>query len=537
VVALLLAAPAAGVAMPLLDLKEAVRQADEKLAAARAARDAPPKASPAGAPATGSAPAAAPETKAASPAAGTDKAGELAQLLAYGDSLVAAGEPGDAVRTYERARRLAQNEKLPYDRAGLDAKIAAASAAAAAPKAPMELVPLPPPPMPVAPGTVADRRYLWKHPGTVRAWKLPRTFVIEENRITPAELQALEASLRKIEQVVLQAPVVKPPVGFDLWVHAALGTIPGDVRSRHLAGGLPLPADIGFDPLSAYQNRLPTGAFDAKVDFETAGDCSLRIWVNRPPSFGVQLADPGGEFFLEPRKDGELGGLPVYDGTLLVLRPGQAPWVPVGAERVLRYLLPKYQAAAESAGRYAREKQKAYQDFMSPAAKEKRQREAQALRAAGGSGAEDNARRLEKKQARWEEDARKEAEAAASDPKWRGPIEAFEAAKARLAGLDQAGRAAPACVVTGFRGPESDWKVVPVGTPGCQPVVRTHPDLLRGKLPRGAVQFMYVPHITDARKAFADGKRRLTDLPGDCVATSQLLRQLDWAQLTRLLAP
>jgi hypothetical protein len=76
---------------------------------------------------------------------------------------------------------------------------------------------------------------------------------------------------------------------------------------------------------------------------------------------------------------------------------------------------------------------------------------------------------------------------------------------------------------------------VPAGTSGCRPVVRTSPDLLVGKRPGGALQLMYVPGITDARKAFSDSKTRQTDLPGDCVAISQLLQQLDWTQLARLL--
>ena len=383
-----------------------------------------------------------------------------------------------------------------------------------------ELVPPPPPGSHIE----GEPLFLPQQPGRIRPWSLPRTFVVEENQITAAEFKALEANLRRVAEVITRAPVLNPPLGFDLTFRAALGAIESvEERRRFLAQGLPLHADIAFSAQGYYQART-------RPETNENPECGLRLVVNIPPVVGVAYSDAEGEFFLEPRKDGELDGLPVYEDVLLVLRPGQVPWIPVGTERVLRFLMPKYKASAEGSRDYARRKQQAYQDFMGPAAKEKRRREAQALRAAGGSGGEENARRLESKQRRWEEDARQEAERAVSAPKWREPIENYQAAQARLAGLDAAGRAAPACVTI----KESEWRVVPAGTPGCRLVVRSNPALLSGKGPRGAMQVMYARQLTRGSKALAS-KKYLRANPGDCVALAHLLRQVEWHRLPELL--
>lgn len=515
---------------------------NRKLNAARAARDAKtadqkpvkPGASPAG-----DMPAGSTVRAPANTATNSTSPQGVDEWIRYGDGLAAGGEYGDAVRAYERAGRIARSSNLPYDRAALEAKLAAANNAAAAPRASKELIPPPPPPLPQEPGADAGPRFLPQQPGKLRPWSLPHTFVVEENRVTKAEFRALEANLRKIAGVISRAPALNPPMGFELYTSASLDGIEAvEERKRFLAQGLPLRADIVFSAAGYYEARLrskSSGAITTRIETLEDAHCGLRLYVNIPPVIGVKYGDAEGEFFLEPVKNGELGGLPVYDDVLVVARAADKPWIPVSTERVLKYLLPKYKRDADLAASHIKEKKKSYEAFMSPAAQDKRRQEAQALRAAGGASAEDNARRLEVKQRRWEDDARKEADAAANDPKWRSPIENYQGAQSMLAALDAQGRAAPACVLTGRpQSPESDWKVVTIGTPGCRPVVRSNPALLNSRLPRDALQIMYARNITDCNK-YLEEKKHLRNNPGDCVAMAQLLRQIDWQGLAGLL--
>ncbi len=515
-----------------------------KLAAARSARDArsvPPAGAAGGAQSTGNPAVEAPSRPQPAGGGGPAAQQEFDEMIRYGDGLAAVGEYGDAVRAYERARRTAENNRIAYDRAGIEAKIAAASRARdAPPPASAELIRPPPPPLPPAPGAEPGLRFLPQQPGKLRPWSMPRIFTVAENRATEAEMQALEANLRRIAGVIGKAPLLNPPTGFDLYTSASLGSIESvDERKRFLAQGLPLHADVYFSAPAYVETRSrskSTGAVTTGAGTLTDLNCGLRIYVNNPPTFGTVYEDAEGSFFLEPKKSGDLGGLPVFDDVLVVARPGAPLWVPVSTERVLKFLLPEYRRAADGAVQYVKSRQKAYEDFMSPEAQDKRRREAQALRAAGGASAEDNARRLEVKQRRWEDDARKDAEAAATDPKWLAPLESYQRAQSMLATLDAPGRAAPACVAIGStQGHRSDWKLVPTGTPGCRPMVRANPGLLDARLPRSALQIMYARNITDCNR-FLDEMKHLRENPGDCVAMAQLLRQIDWQQLAGLLA-
>jgi hypothetical protein len=139
-------------------------------------------------------------------------------------------------------------------------------------------------------------------------------------------------------------------------------------------------------------------------------------------------------------------------------------------------------------------------------------------------------------QRRWEEDARKAAEGADASPALRRDVDSYRNAQAQLAALDAAGRAAPACMQQDpGHTMANDWRVVPIGTPGCRPLVQRNPDLLNGKLPRSELQVLSVPHVTMVNR-WLDAKKFERAVPGDCVAMAGILRQTQWHQLVDLLA-
>jgi hypothetical protein len=117
-----------------LKLNAEIKALDDRLARARQARDGGAATPAPNAPAT--APAAAPSPTAAAPLASPSAAGAAAQTptpteeyeetVRKGDTLYAAGDYFEAVRTYERAWRIAYNNKLKTDAKMLDEKLAAA---------------------------------------------------------------------------------------------------------------------------------------------------------------------------------------------------------------------------------------------------------------------------------------------------------------------------------------------------------------------------------------------------------------------------
>ncbi len=510
-----------------------------KLGAARSARDRKPAAA---APATAPTATAAPPTPSTSGDAATRAEAEDANAwIRYGDGLATASEYIDAVRAYERGRRLAINNRVPIDRVALDAKIAAAAQARDSQRPSLDLIPEPLPPLPREPGAEPDPPYLRDRPGKLRPWTVSALYSRAEMKVTDAEFNAFDANLRRVMDVLTRAPVLSPPMGFELDVAATLGSFQ-DVNElqRYVGAHLPLRGELRFSAAPYVDMRWlrsrSTAAPAAGVGVIEEVYCRAGIVVNVGPGFedgNAVVRDGDDTFVLEPKKSGELDGMPVYNDTLVISRPGAVLWTPVSTERALKALIPHYKSAADSVVSGSDAKKKAYADFMSPEAQDKRRREVAEQRQAG---AEANARKLEVMQRRWEEDARKAAEGADTKPSRRKDVDAYRNAQAMLLALDPAGRAAPACIDRDREAAlPSDWRVVPIGTPGCRPLVQRNPDLLNGKLPRSELQVLSVPRVTMVNR-WLDVKKHERAMPGDCVAMARILRETRWHQLVDLLA-
>ena len=487
---------------------------DQKLAAARTARDA--QKAGATAPAATPAPAAARRGTEApsSPVTG----------------------PG-VMKEYERARRLIYNNKLVVD-AALESKIAAAAKARDAPRTRSpEIVPPPPPAVPRVAGKQEIIDYLPERPGKVEAWSLHSAgFVVSDMRATTGELAALEANLRRVAEVVLRAPPIQQPKGFDVHVGASLGEIESaEERKVHLAQHMPLPGDFLVSFPSYFRNSPKPGARASTTVF-TKGEltCVLRFHFNTPPVPGLSVDDAEGTFLPEPRKEGEIGGQPVYDDMLILAPPGTTFWVPVTTRRVLAYLLPEYRKTAMSAEAGAASSRKTQEDILRPEAMAKRRAEEAEARAKGGAGAEQNAHKLEVMNRRYEEDARKALAAGALDRNVQQQVQIQKDAQALIASNDATVLDAPACAMIPAHGGIAAWRLVPAGTAGCTPIVTSNPKLRNPKLPRSSLQILYVRSISWSTRNLRESIGLRED-PGDCVAVTNVIRALDWKALAALL--
>jgi hypothetical protein len=80
----------------------------------------------------------------------------------------------------------------------------------------------------------------------------------------------------------------------------------------------------------------------------------------------------------------------------------------------------------------------------------------------------------------------------------------------------------------------SAWRLVPAGTAGCTPIVTPNPKLRNPKLPRSTLQILHVNYISWSTKHLRENIALRED-PGDCVAVTNVIRQLDWKALAALL--
>jgi hypothetical protein len=206
----------------------------------------------------------------------------------------------------------------------------------------------------------------------------------------------------------------------------------------------------------------------------------------------------------------------------------------VTTRRVLAHLVPEYRKAAGSGKAMSAQSRASYEDVLRPEAMARRRAEEAAARAKGGAGAEQNAHHLEVMNRRYEEDARKALAAGAADRSAQEQTRISQEAAALLASNDGAVLDAPACAVIPAHGGLAAWKLVPPGTAGCTPIVTPNPKLLNPKLPRTALQILHVSDITWSTRNLQESIP-LREEPGDCVAATNLIRQLDWKALQALL--
>lgn len=282
----------------------------------------------------------------------------------------------------------------------------------------------------------------------------------------------------------------------------------------------------------------------------------LYVTTNRVPSAGrlIDRATRGNfgrdagrhglpfEAFAMPRVLGEAGGGTVYADMIVFTRDGRSALDPAPLGPLLEAEAQRLQklVADQEAG-FAASLRELEAAMTPPAIAARRAKRAerwksetrdplalgQRLDGAERTDESDHARQKERLSA-----------PAARDPKsvWWGPRLALDAAQARLAALDTAGRAAPACgrVDTAFSsGNDVRYEPAAGAPPDCVPMVQVRPDLLDAKRPSGEVQLFTVwSRESLCGVPFATGQ---PPQRGPCENVVPLLRELDWAAVRRAL--
>jgi hypothetical protein len=345
---------------------------------------------------------------------------------------------------------------------------------------------------------------------------------IRDSKATPADVKAAEASARKIADLITNVPSLKPPQGFyGILVGVLMGPDATQARIRPVAPfdiwvrfGAPVALGNESNFLHFYINDLRPVILD---------HLGLRKWE-----------DARGDLYLEPARTDEVAGFPMYNDLVVIARPGDAIWAPVPVERFAKVLGAELKYGADDAEK-ARNKAKAdLEFFLSAPEQQKRRAEIEAARR--GPDGVNEARRQETFFAEDEAAIRRKVNPDPSQPRdvawYFGPVSAYKDLQTLVAGLDAAGRSAPACVTGGETTERWRMRIVPSETPGCRRVVEANLGLFKPELPRSAIQLITVEDIKFCRQELASHKEKTV---GDCAANLEVVRQLDWKALAALL--
>jgi hypothetical protein len=337
--------------------------------------------------------------------------------------------------------------------------------------------------------------------------------------------QSWERQLREIEALVKAVSVFREIRGyFPLLV----------LKAEPLTGSRG--SWVGYVLFEAWWPHAITRAADGtpavKPSFEFNRPEGLWIGINtmRDLSHWNWWEDAAGRFYLLPETRREIAGFPVVGDRMFITRPGKAPlFDPLPLERALRWTISslKRQAKADDDGFASARRH--YEQFISPAGQEKRQREIEAA-AASQRKPENQAqarRQAEAIDRRREQDLREAVTQKPGSP--QGQTAALLASlERRLEGLSATERTQPAWLKTEpkVRGAAGD--IVPPNTTGARPLV-TIAAFIDPALPLDAMQLVTVPV-----QPFEDHVRK-GDRKPQAVASLAVIEQTDWRAVRKLL--
>lgn len=384
---------------------------------------------------------------------------------------------------------------------------------------------------------------------------------------TAAERQANLQNLKALTALFMATPTGSSGEGF--WVNASMspfGSNETDAPPGVALNKLPHRYKLGLYPFYHEDDRLPNGQWRLSVAGETkAAFYEFNTLPGRLSSYLIASEPrdahlPPLEYFPQPSQIATFHGLPVYEtGFLVVSRPGRPLWIPASLERTLRAAMPKLEGDLRSAERRLAAKKKEYEQTQAP------EFETQAwehFEKNSGNFRTTNPAKFESRRAatvRSIADARQRAAAAANpgrnaDGAWYwNPKDALERAVALLNSLTPETAHQPACWVRaplhfGQSSPgryQLEGDIVPLGTPGCKPIVVSNLNYFDFNLPRSTPQLLTIPDFyrcgevqNGVYKAKFQSGYRAGDPPEQgCHRHVSMWQELDWQKFSQLVIP
>jgi hypothetical protein len=412
----------------------------------------------------------------------------------------------------------------------------------------------------------AEENPAWKVPGKWRPWSMVATGDPDNAKCaTRSEWAAWETNLKKIRALWQQMPAIASPVGYEISADGAYPT-PGSkcmhmVRQKEHKRGErpsvrfydttePLGGSVSFYP-------FPYIAVSPKleVDHETL---PIYFNVNHIPGNNLPLLE---DLFVEPTRVMDRFGLPAFlignrpcifvgedacprDDTFLVVKNNEAPlWKPVPLLDVYDQMLDRVQYEVEALEIIAERNRARLEDSLSEKEHIQREKSCRELSLMQKKVVpEDYVVNCQKNTQRYEEQLRKDIANLGPRPdnQWTGWLAGIERiTELRKQLLETNPKAfAYMCSMPHLDFSYSRSKVWVTeyaeqfkaeSGPQCRAVVKKNGDYFNRKLPRSAFQLITV---TDYHNCL---NLKRFDVPGKCVADLQLLENMDWQALRRLM--
>lgn len=373
----------------------------------------------------------------------------------------------------------------------------------------------------------AQVRYRVSDPGRWRPWKFEAIASARRDRAaTAAEVQAFEARLVELGQILHRAPVVAQPVGFAVGTHGYLAgysaTAPGQPAGRTvpLAGGFGFGAFSLFESVRNGKTGVEEGIATELLYFEVNQIQASSYGAQKPPEWGPLDT----EAFIEPSAGVSVAGHPRAGDTFIIKKNAKPLWVPFAlGDAVQPVVALRRDEFEQRRGVY----EKAVADFaawQTPSARAARRADWQKSAAMMPNAAE-FLKNMEDADRGIETANRTRLAPGGADAKSVASAEReFRDADAALAALSSGQRASAACYDTSASSLATRFRTVADAPRSCRALVKPNWDYFDAKLPRSAPQVVMLGLFT--RCLSAESLKETN--PSGCTINRKLVETLDW---------
>jgi hypothetical protein len=378
---------------------------------------------------------------------------------------------------------------------------------------------------------VAQVRYLSDASGTWKPWQF---YAYPDNRrllgARPAEVNALEAQLLRLNAIIKKTDGFTAPIGFSVETVGNLDPLalrPSPGTGEPAITVRPLPASLNFGAYGIHE--IGSGATVKR--FDTGETSQLLFFVNQLSLLLSSDADSMVPEFekLEtdvarlsaPRPD--LFGMPRYGDTLVLKKSAEPIWTAVPFAETLELLARAIDRRLADNRDALGRLQSQYNDLKDPKKRDQRIAEYKAMAALSKDPAYMD--KMMKADAGMEKAADTLLPPIADA---RAVVTATEqelaSVRTMVAALSTEDKAAAACYAVGDTVSLSRFRRVPAA--GCEPLVRPNWKLFNPALPRSAPQLLTIAHFDGCLR---EGQTFLH--VGGCTANKRLLESIDKAAL------
>lgn len=383
----------------------------------------------------------------------------------------------------------------------------------------------------------AQVRYRPTENGPWRPWSFTAIASARQARgVTPAEVQAYQARLQELGNIVRAAPAVSQPVGFaaELW-----GNLDGygpAAKGEPAGSKIPLAGSLSFGafPLIEFMRNGKLANEDMK-----GGETELLLFTVNQISRGMFSQTFPGEWsgsedavgFTQPKTRETIAGVLTRIDDVFVLvsskNKGRPLWIALTMEEAMAPVLSQRRQSYQNRRDVYEKQKREFAEWITPQKRAKRRADWQDA-AASMKGAEGPKflANMEKTDVELEKHHRERL--APGGPEERSVQEAerdFREAEAVLTGAPNL-RSAPACYDKSAKPLNARFRPLAGAPSSCEPLVKTNWAFLDSTRPRSAPQILMVNSFDRCLKP--DSINAGDKIRGGCAINRRLIDSIDW---------